>query len=120
MSDNFYKFCPPLIDDSGRSFTDFMTASLRDEMNKVELNIWRDDEMRIKYQQNGLQMLNNDWAALQKRAACRANRCVHNFPSLSTPADFANEMAAYNRSRQTNQPYGVCKVYSDQRLFNKC
>ena len=64
VSDNFYPECPAIMND-GRQFTDWRTATVREQFNKNINGFTRDDEMRNFYQKNGNGIIDATWDYLK-------------------------------------------------------
>jgi hypothetical protein len=94
--DNYYQKCPPMMSD-GRLFTDFRTATRREETNKYINNIVRDDEYRLFLEQNAEVIMDNIWKYNKKTKNCWQNECIHNYPTRAFPPWFVDERKAYNQ-----------------------
>jgi len=94
--DNYYHKCPPMMSD-GRLFTDFRTATRREETNKYINNIIRDDEYRLFLEQNADEIMDNIWDFNKKTKSCWQNECVHNYPTRVFPPWFVEERKAYDQ-----------------------
>jgi len=94
--DNYYQKCPPMMSD-GRLFTDFRTATRREETNKYINNIVRDDEYRLFLEQNAEVIMDNIWDYNKKTKNCWQNECIHNYPTRAFPPWFVDERKAYNQ-----------------------
>jgi len=117
--DNYFQQCPAMVSDSGRDYGDFESSTNRNEYIKYVNNIWRDDQYRLFLQTHGKKFMDEEWKYYSKKNSCVANNCVHNFPILSTPLDYANEMYKYNMNFN-NKKYCRCKNYTSQRLNPPC
>ena len=76
MSDNKYPNCPALMSD-GRLFTDYKTATRRNEYIKHVNGFHRDDEYRAFLQSNGATMIGNLWNYHKTHNSCNECACVH-------------------------------------------
>ena len=117
--DNFYHDCPPMMSD-GRHFTDYKTATRRNEYIKYINTIYRDDDYRLFLQDNTNSILNNVWDFHKKNTNCWKNSCVHIYPTRSIPRHFVQEREAYDQIYQVTQPPATeacknCKKYRDMR-----
>ncbi len=93
---NFFPSCPALMADD-RIFTDYRSPIVREETNKRVANINRDDNFRMFLQQNGKNIMSNDWMNLEKMGKCFKNSCVHHQNrTISNNAEFAREFRDYN------------------------
>ena len=118
--DNFYHDCPPMMSDGGRQFTDFKTATRRNEYIKYINSVYRDDEYRLFLQGKGNQILKNVWNYHKKNNSCWKNGCVHVYPTRSLPRHFAQERQAHDLLHHVVHPPANgaskgCKQYADFR-----
>jgi hypothetical protein len=119
--DNFFTSCPPKMNDQGRHLSDFKTSTAKNEYIKYINNIWRDDQYRLFLQQNGKQILDNEFAYYKNNASCWTNDCVHNYPLRQNNRQMAQERAAYDsiqdpRTHSALASQRVCTQYKDYRL----
>lgn len=115
--DNYYHKCPPMMSD-GRLFTDFRTATRREETNKYINNIIRDDEYRVFLESNAEEIMDNIWDFNKKTKSCWQNECVHNYPTRVFPPWFVEERKAYDQlalSKQKRTKYFNCTKFNDYR-----
>lgn len=113
--DNYYHKCPPMMSD-GRLFTDFRTATRREETNKYINNIIRDDEYRLFLEQNADQIMDNIWDFNKKTKSCWQNECVHNYPTRVFPPWFVEERKAYDQLALPKDKR--TKVYECQQFYD--
>lgn len=113
--DNYFKQCPPMMAD-GRLFTDFRTATRREEYNKFVNNITRDDEYRAFLQLNAKTILDAEWQYTKDRKSCWVNKCIHNYPTRVHPGWFVEERRNYNilETPLANNQF-PCSHYKDYR-----
>jgi hypothetical protein len=115
--DNYYKNCPPKMDD-GRFTTNYKTASCYNEYIKYENGITRDDDYRLFLQLNADKMMDNDWLKLRKNDSCWNNSCVHKYPLRMDPRDFTKEIENANllfRSKLLPDNF-KCESFADYRM----
>ena len=117
MTDNYYKNCPPMMSD-GRLFTDFRSATRREETNKYINNIVRDDEYRVFLESNGEKIIDTIWDQQVKNNSCWVNECVHNYPTRVYPPWFTDERRAYNSLVKTTPDRKLyeCPKMNDYRI----
>jgi len=118
--DNFFKNCPPVMSD-GRLFTDYKTPTRRNEYIKYSNKIIRDDEYRVFLQQNGSKIMNNVWEYNKQHNSCRANHCVHTYPTRVLPQDLRNELLTHNKANQflsQSMPLNGkgCEAFEDYKM----
>ena len=113
MCDNFFKGCPPKMG-GFREITEYKTNAFMENDLQRYFGTPRDDMYRVYLQQNGMNLMNNEWIYLRNNHSCFANRCIYSNPrTLVPPVVFTNDMHIYN-----NVPQGIpCKQYADYRLF---
>lgn len=114
--DNFFKTCPPKMSD-GRLFTDYRTATRRNEYVKYVNNIVRDDDYRVFLQKNADTIMDNEWDYNRRNKSCWVNECVHNYPTRVYPPWFAEERIKYDSLFDPNRRVRyVCSNKNDYRL----
>ena len=115
--DNYYKNCPPRMDD-GRFTTNYKTSSTIEEYIKYVNGITRDDDYRLFLQLNATKMMDSEWMWFRKNDSCWNNACVHNYPLRMDPKDFEQERKKANMLFQKKQlPDNLqCPRYADYRL----
>lgn len=114
-TDNFFKIGPAKMSDA-RIFTDYRTATTREEYNKQKKNIVRDDEYRLYLQQNAENIIDNEWQ-LNKNLYFICNKnCIHNYNTSVNPKTFYVERAKYDTIYQTNKNLYPCQQFNDFRL----
>lgn len=118
--DNFYKNCPPKMEDQGRHLGDFQSATRRNEYIKYINDIYRDDQYRLFLQTNGKEMMDKEWAYHNKYNRCWDGGCIHNYPTRSLPRQMVLERIAYDSMSNANTyaklaPLRQCKKYDDYR-----
>jgi hypothetical protein len=105
--DNFFKNCPAVMDYS--SFTDYRTASRREQYIRSINNITSDYQYKNLLQRNADKIMEGESTFLTQEFACNANVCIHNSPTSPAPGDFNVEMARYNAVRvQGNNKGSEC------------
>ena len=117
--DNYYKNCPPKMDD-GRFTTNYKTSSSIEEYIKYVNGITRDDDYRLFLQLNATKMMDSEWMWFRKNDSCWNNACVHNYPLRMDPKDFVKERLNADLLFQTKDlPDSFkCQRYPDYRLTN--
>lgn len=114
--DNFYHDCPPMMSD-GRNFTDYRTATRREEYVKMQNNIVRDDQYRLFLQQNANVIADNEWNYYRTHRSCWKNECVHVYPTRVYPAWMISERENYDSLFTTPRTQTFpCKTRPDYRL----
>lgn len=115
--DNYYKNCPPRMDD-GRFSTNYKSDSSINEYIKYMNGITRDDDYRLFLQTNAEKLMDSEWEYLRKNDSCWNNACVHNYPLRMDPRLFSQErMNANLLFKQKDLPNSLeCKRYSDYRM----
>ena len=116
--DNFFQNCPAMMSD-GRHFTDYRTATRREEHIKYLNGYQRDDDYRMFLQGNAEEIINNEWAFNTNKMSCHENECIHNQPSTRVlPQLFYKERQDFDNSMKPNQPIlrNTCPTFSDYRM----
>ena len=115
--DNYYKNCPPKMDD-GRFTTNYKTSSSIEEYIKYVNGITRDDDYRLFLQLNATKMMDSEWMWFRKNDSCWNNACVHNYPLRMDPRMFSTERENANLLFQKKQlPDNLkCQTYADYRM----
>ena len=115
--DNFYKNCPPKMDD-GRFTTNYKSNSSINEYIKYMNGITRDDDYRLFLQINAEKLMDSEWLYLRKNDSCWNNACVHNYPLRMDPRYFDQERENANLLFQKKElPDDLkCQLYSDYRM----
>jgi hypothetical protein len=118
--DNFFRGCPPMMNDRGRNTCDFKTPTRREEYIKYINNIVRDDDYRLFLQQNGNEFMDKEWQYYKTNNSCYVNDCVHKYPTRQSPLDLARERQLYDSRHNANNATFAserkCKAYADYRL----
>lgn len=120
--DNYFQNCPAVMNDSGRLFGDFKTATRRNEYIKYINDIYRDDQYRYFLQNNAQLIMDREWEWNKKNAQCWTNDCIHNYPLRNNPRHFLQEREAYDsifnlRTNAKLAPMRQCKLNrKDYRL----
>jgi hypothetical protein len=115
---NFFQNCPAVMSD-GRHFTDYRSATSREEYNKYINNLVRDDEYRTLLQKNAKKIINLEWNKLSSDNSCVANKCVHAFPTRMTPQLLTQQMRDYNLSRLSASNFVCQRLGDDYRLVDE-
>ena len=113
--DNYYKIGPAKMSDA-RIFTDYRTATTREEVNKHLTHIKRDDEYRMYLQNNANNILNDDWNRTKTKYSVPLINCVHVYGTSVDPKSFLIEREKYDRSFMSKQNMYPCEKYSDYRM----
>jgi hypothetical protein len=115
--DNFYKNCPPRMDDS-RFTTNYKSDSSINEYIKYMNGITRDDDYRLFLQMNGEKLMDAEWLHLKKNDSCWNNACVHNYPLRMDPRLFTQEREKANMLFKSKElPENLkCVKYPDYRM----
>jgi hypothetical protein len=116
--DNYFKMCPAVMSD-GRIFTDYRTATAREQHNKATKNLVRDDEYRLYLQGSGKNIINDEWSQNVKNY-CFPNVCLHTNPTRSSTELDIKELRNYNnvRTGKTAASLYKCKAEQDYRVTN--
>lgn len=115
--DNFYKNCPPRMDD-GRFTTNYKSSTSINEFIKYQNGIVRDDDYRLFLQQNATKMMDSEWLYLRRHDSCWNNACVHKYPLRMDPRLFVQERENANelfKKRELPDSF-KCELYSDYRI----
>lgn len=115
--DNYYKNCPPKMDD-GRFTTNYKTDSSINEYIKYMNGITRDDDYRLFLQINADKIMDSEWMYLRQNDSCWNNACVHNYPLRMDPRLFSQERENANMLFQKKDlPNSFkCTKYADYRM----
>lgn len=114
--DNFFGGCPAKMSD-GRLFTDYRTATRREEYVKYINNFVRDDEYRLFLQTNGEKIMDKEWNYNKKNRSCWVNECVHNYPTRVYPPWFVEERIKYDSLFMPNKKVSYpCQTEPDYRM----
>jgi len=116
--DNYFKNCPPLMEDQGRNISDFRSEADRNDHIKYINNIQRDDQYRLFLQTNAKDIMQKEWAYLKTNNACWDNICTHVYPTLGNYKQFIKEREIFESSFDLNNGnnYNKCKTYDDYHL----
>lgn len=119
--DNYFKNCPPMMEDQGRHLGDFKTATRRNEYIKYINDVWRDDQYRLFLQLNGQRILDREWNYHRQNNSCFVNNCVHNFPLRVNNRQLWEEKNIYDAVYGQNadpkfKKLAQCTNYADYRL----
>ena len=115
--DNYFKMCPANMSD-GRLFTDYRSATRREQYNKAINGFVRDDEYRLFLQNNGATLMDRTWDYTKKHNSCHPNVCIHTAFTRSSPREDYEEMQLYNNVRE-GKPTKIspkCHPMPDYRL----
>lgn len=115
--DNFYRNCPPRMDDS-RFTTNYKSDSSINEYIKYINGITRDDDYRLFLQLNAEKLMDSEWLYLKSNDNCWNNACVHNYPLRMDPRLFSQERENANtlfKSKHLSENL-KCTKYSDYRM----
>lgn len=115
--DNFYKNCPPRMDD-GRFTTNYKSDSSINEYIKYMNGITRDDDYRLFLQINAEKLMDSEWLYLRKNDSCWNNACVHKYPLRMDPRLFVQEREDANmlfKYKELPENF-KCQKYADYRM----
>jgi hypothetical protein len=119
MSDNFFSNCPAKMSD-GRHLTDYRTSTRREEFTKHVNKIVRNDDYRMFLQQNGANIMDEEWEYYKKTSSCNDNECVHTYPTRVYPPWFVEERIKYDSlSNPQRTTHYKCETTPDYRLNEK-
>lgn len=115
--DNFYKNCPPRMDDA-RFTTNYKSDSSINEYIKYMNGITRDDDYRLFLQINAEKLMDSEWLHLRQNDSCWNNACVHNYSLRMDPRLFTQERENANMLFQSKElPENFkCTRFSDYRM----
>lgn len=117
--DNYYQNCPPMMNYGFRELTSYKTPTRTNEYIKYVNGIWRNDEYRLFLQKNGKKLLDREWNYNLKNNRCFENKCVHQYPTRSTPRHMLQERELYdmiNSDKHNNMK--KCKKHKHYRLYD--
>ena len=103
----------------GRLFTDYKTATRRNEYIKYMNDIVRDDDYRLFLQENADKLMNNEWGYYKDKTGCWENGCIHIYPTRTIPQFFVperNDFDAFFYPKERPALINRCKKYNDYRL----
>ena len=113
--DNFFKNCPAVMDYA--SFTDYRTAHRREQYIRQINGVTNDYDYKNLLQNNGIKIMQADWALNKVNYGCNSNECIHVSPTSPPPGDFNVEMARYNQVRvMANREIAKCAPVGDYRM----
>lgn len=125
--DNYYLGCPPMMNDQGRTLSNFKTNNTIDEEIRYLNGIYRDDTYREFLQNNGKQIAYKEFQNYKKSnmSTCKPTDCVHVYPTSPRTIDFIKERLAYDSifNPATNEKYRYlrqCRIYKDYTLNAEC
>jgi hypothetical protein len=116
-----------MMNDQGRTLSNFKTSNKINEEIRFLNGIYRDDEYRLFLQNNAKKIAFQEFQ--NYRAAnfntCLPSDCVHNYPTSPMSMDFITERLAYDSifDPKTNAQYKYlrqCKTYQDYTLNPDC
>lgn len=115
--DNYYKNCPPKMDD-GRFTTNYKSSSSINEYIKYMNGITRDDDYRLFLQINADKIMDSEWSYLRSNDSCWNNACVHDYPLRMDPRLFSQERENANKLFEKKElPNSFkCDSYPDYRM----
>ena len=115
--DNYYRNCPPKMNDA-RFTTNYKLDSSINEYIKYMNGITRDDDYRLFLQINANKLMDSEWMYLKKNDSCWNNACVHKYPLRMDPRLFVQERKNANLLFQNKIiPDNLrCDIYSDYRM----
>ena len=113
--DNYFKIGPAKMAD-GRIFTDYRTATTREEYNKFKNNIVRDDDYRMYLQSNAEVIIDKEWIFNKNLYAVKNINCIHNYATSVNPKTFYDERTKYDSIKNTRENLYPCKSMNDYRM----
>ena len=115
--DNYYKNCPPKMDD-GRFTTNYKSSSSINEYIKYMNGITRDDDYRLFLQINADKLMDSEWLYLRQNDSCWNNACVHNYSLRMDPRLFNQERINANMLFEKKELPNTfkCACYNDYRI----
>lgn len=114
-TDNFFKLGPAKMSDA-RVFTDYRTATTREEYNKQKNKLFKDNEYRIYLQENAEYIIENEWQNNKKLYFVNNTNCIHNYNTAVDPQTFYVERSKYDTIYGKKNNLYPCQQYSDYRL----
>lgn len=96
--DNYFQQCPPMMDDSGRGFTDYRSSQVREEIFRYKNCVSSENEARTLRIDNGEEIMDREWDLLRDTRSCFPRKvCFHQNPSTRVTTAYNNaEILAYN------------------------
>jgi hypothetical protein len=95
--DNFFKGCPPMMDD-GRLFTDYRSSQVREEIFREKNCAISENEARTIRIEKADDILDDEWDYLRKTRSCfPEKKCYYKNPMTRVTTAYNNaELLAYN------------------------
>jgi len=116
-----------MMNDQGRTLSNFKTSNTINEEMRYLNGIYRDDDYRSFLQNNGKQIAFEEYQAYRASNlnTCLPTDCVHKYPTSPTSIDFINERLAYDSifNPKTNEQYKYlrqCQIFKDFTLNPDC
>ena len=105
----------------GRHFTDYKTATRRNEYVKYINGLVRDDDYRLFLQKNAEQIMDNEWKFDNGRMQCQENECIHIYNTRTLPHYFVEERKAFDSIFDPKKPMlrKTCPVFDDYRMTTR-
>lgn len=99
-----------------RMFTDYRTATTREEINKSKNNIVRDDDYKLFLQKNAEVIIDKEWYNYKNAYAVKNINCIHNYQTSVNPKTFYDERTKYDSLKNTKVNLYPCKQMYDYRM----
>lgn len=115
--DNFYRGCPPKMNDA-RFLTDYRSATTREQFIKTVNGFVRDDDYRMFLQQKAEDIIDRERHYVKKRKECPIPYCIHKYPTRITNGEMNQELKLYNgvkrgRIKPSDSNYPKCDSMHD-------
>lgn len=96
--DNYFRNCPPMMDDGRSVGTDYRSSQIREEIFRQDNCVFSENDARTLRIENGEWIMDYEWDSLRATRSCfPAKVCFHKNPTTRVTTDYNNaEILAYN------------------------